>query len=142
MGIYERDIIEKYREMLTEKGGVNVSTDGLAILTAARVLKQTMEKCALEVCGSIDIHREAINSFDFTLTLPQANAIIDMDNIGHMKGLGPEPESRQGWGELLTQAEAITGRIADANLSDDQIEAQENGDEERKLAYRKSRGWD
>ncbi len=139
MGIQEKEIMEMYREMLAERKGVNITLEGLATLTAARILKGTMENCCLKICDSLEQLREKINSFDFTLTLQQAMAVIDMDDIGFDEGLGPETkEACDGWGELLTQAEAITGRTVKANLTDAQITAQETVDEAHKLAYHKS----
>lgn len=116
MGIQEREIIEKYREMLAERGGVNVSADGVATLTAARVLKRVLEKCCIEVCGVVE---QLQPEPELRLTLHQANAIIDMDNHGYSESLGPEDEGAcEGWGELLELAETVTGRTANANLSD------------------------
>lgn len=94
MGVQEKEIVELYREMQAERGGAKITPDGLATLTAARILKRTMEKCAIEICEAIELK----------LTPQQANAVIHMDNHGYSKS--------QGWDELLTQAEAITGRKA------------------------------
>ncbi len=130
MGDREKKFIDCYRKMRLEKGGVDITKDGLALLTAACMLSQ-----------AIDDHRNLPP--DLNITFQQASAIIDMENNGYSEGLGPETkEACTGWGELLTQAEAITGRTADANLTEDQIEAQEIAEDAAKLAYRKSQGWD
>lgn len=54
MGIQEKEIIKLFREMMSERYGANISIDGLAILTAARLLKRTLEKCTIEICGAIE----------------------------------------------------------------------------------------
>lgn len=114
MGIQEKEIIELFRKMKAEKGGTKITSDGLATLTAARVIKRVMEKCCIEVCGAIE---QSQPEYELKLTLHQANAIIDMDNHGYSEGFGPKDERAcEGWGELLELAELITGRTADANL--------------------------
>ena len=125
MGIQEQEIIEKYREMLAERKGVNITTDGLAILTAARILKRVAEKCCIEICGAI----EQSQLDQLKLTLPQANAIIDMDDHGY---------ACDEWIELLKLAETVTGRTDDANFSDAQVTAREAAAKAREAAYHKS----
>ena len=108
MGIQEKEIVELYREMQAERGGAKITSDGIATLTAARVLKRVMEKCCIEVCESIEASQP---KYELKLTLHQANAVIDMDDI--VEGIGPPTEEAfQGWDELLTQAEILTGRKA------------------------------
>jgi len=114
MGIQEKEIIELFDEMYrAAQHGQRVKPDLnlVSILTAARVIRQTMEKCCIEICGAIEGSQP-----DLKLTLHQANAIIDMDNHSYSESLGPETnETLAGWSELLKQAEAITGRKADGS---------------------------
>ena len=110
MGINEREMIEKYREMLAEKKGVNVSTDGIAILTAARIMKRVMEKCTLEVCGAI----EGLKQPDkYAMTMPQARAVLEMDCIAYDGGqdLNTDADSL-GWDAMVEWAEILTGEKA------------------------------
>jgi hypothetical protein len=117
MGITEREIIEAYNVMYDEMYGEEELARGqkgslpnenlVGLLTVARVLKRVMEKCAIEVACSIDQIRPP------NLTLSQANAIIDMEDIGYSEGLGPETSlSNEAWDEMLLWAEAATGRKA------------------------------
>jgi len=54
MGIQEKEIVMLYREMQAEREGAKITPDGLAILTAARIIKQVLEKCCIEVCEAIE----------------------------------------------------------------------------------------
>ncbi len=113
MGIQEKEIIELFRKMKAEKGGTKITSDGLATLTAARVLKRVLEKCCIEVCGAIE---QSQPEYELKLTLHQANALIDMENHGYSENLGPDDEGAcEGWGELIALAETVTGRRADVN---------------------------
>jgi hypothetical protein len=119
MGINEREIAATYLEMYSEvmEGVVGTrasyTDEVVAILTAARILKRVMEKCAIEISGSIDQLRQPSK---YAMTHPQAMAIIDMDNRGYSEGLGPKTEEgSQGWGQLLELAEVITDRKADGS---------------------------
>jgi hypothetical protein len=115
MGINEREIADTYIKMYSQLAervptGTGFGTEVAAILTAARVLKRTMEKCAIEISCSIDQVRPP------SLTLSQANAIIDMEDHGYSEGLGPETETADAaWDEMVVWAEAATGRKAVRN---------------------------
>ena len=100
MGIQEKEFIDCYREMMAEKGGVNITTDGLATLTAACVLKQTLE---------------GLKKPDkYSMTIPQASAILGMDCIASGEGQGLNTDEDQaGWDALVYCAEIITGDKAD-----------------------------
>lgn len=110
MGIQEKEIVELYREMQAERHGAKLTSDGLAILTAARVLKRAMEKCAIEICGAI----EGLKQPDkYAMTLPQARAILEMDCIAYSEGQGPETDADfAGWDAMVEQAEILTGEKA------------------------------
>ena len=107
MGIQEKEIIELFREMQAERHGAKVTIEGLAVLTAARLLKRTMEKCAIEICGSIE---QLQPETKLVLTFPQAKAVLEMDNIAGDVGL--ELEDHAGWDEMVALAEVMTGEKA------------------------------
>jgi hypothetical protein len=114
VGIQEKEIINLFREMQTERQGAKVTIEGLAVLTAARLLKRAMEKCTIEICGSIE---QSKPDYELHLTLPQANAILEMDRIAYSEGQGlRDKEQCDGWCEMLSLSEMITGRTAESNV--------------------------
>jgi hypothetical protein len=114
MGQQEKEIIDLFREMKTERQGAGVTVEGLAVLTAARLLKRAMEKCAIEICGSIE---QSKPDTELHLTLPQAEGILEMDRIAYSEGQSPRgKEQCDGWCEMLSLAEMITGRTAESNV--------------------------
>lgn len=50
MGAREKEFINCYRKMKAEKQGTDLTSTDLAILTAAGILKEVMEKCTTEIC--------------------------------------------------------------------------------------------
>lgn len=109
MGIQEKEIIGLFREMQTERHGAKVTIEGLAVLTAARLLKRAMEKCTIEICGSIE---QTGTGPELSFNLSQARAILEMDLIAYSEGQGPEAQDHDGWDEMVTLAEAMTGEKA------------------------------
>ena len=119
MGIQEKEIVELFREIQKEASPPYIASkppikqEVVGILTAARVLKQTMEKCTLEVCGAI---RGSQPEYEPKLTLGQAIAIIDMDNIAYSESQGPRNDKAlEGWDELIDLAQTISGLTADSD---------------------------
>ena len=109
MGIQEQEIIDLFREMQTERHGAKVTIEGLAVLTAARLLKRAMEKCTIEICGSIE---QTGTGPELSFNLSQARAILEMDIIAYSEGQGPEAQDHEGWDAMVELAEAMTGEKA------------------------------
>ena len=110
MGIQEKEIIELFREMQAERHGAKITAEGLAVLTAARVIKRVMEKCAIEICGSIESLKQPDK---YAMTMSQASASLGMDWIASGEGQGLNTDEDQaGWDAMVDLAEAITGEKA------------------------------
>ena len=111
MGIQEKEIVELFNKMfvVAQNGQcVQPNVNMIGILTAARVLKQEMENCCIEICGAIEQSRP---EYELKLTLDQANAIIDMEDIGYGEGLCPDTdETFEAWDEMVELAQIVTGR--------------------------------
>ncbi len=101
MGTQEKDIIELFREMMAERRGANVTSEGLATLTMARILKRTLEKCCIEICGVLEQSQP--------MTTSQARAILEMDRIACDGGHEPKNNSEIiAWDAMVEQAKNLT----------------------------------
>jgi hypothetical protein len=102
MGIQEKEIVELFRKMKAERHGANITSEGLATLTMARVIKRVLEKCTIEICGALE-HPQA-------MTMSLARAILEMDCIACSEGQGPHTdEDYESWLAMVEQAKTLTG---------------------------------